>query len=341
MRTLAGARGLIVVIVLTAAGGAWLLAPGADPAAWSATRIDGCTTIDEPGRYVLGRALLDREADTSIRIAAGDVVLDGDGHRVDGVGAFGSAGVLVRAGGTRTLANVTVRDLRATGWDDAIRLVGVDRGAVVGTIAGDSRVGLSLVDASGTRVVDNVARGNRLYGIAVYEASAGNRFANNTAADNGLSGVHLVEAGVRNNTLVGTTATGNGFGVVLVEAGDNRLVGTVARGNDVAGVWLSAAVGNRIVGGRVENRFYGVYLADNSRSNVATGVTAVGNAVGVRLRSSDRNRVANNTVRDSTDTAILLISSDDNVVVDNRGSGNARGVSVVRSAGNRLANNSV
>ena len=72
----------------------------ASAARQAARGVDGCTTIDEPGRYALTQDVRNASVDTCIRVTANDVTLDGAGHAVDGVGAFGSAGVLVTAGRT-------------------------------------------------------------------------------------------------------------------------------------------------------------------------------------------------------------------------------------------------
>ena len=73
---------LALVLALTVVLGTGVLwytdgAVGAEP-----TRIDGCTTISEPGRYVLTADLLDRDASTCIGVRSSDVVLDGAGHQI-------------------------------------------------------------------------------------------------------------------------------------------------------------------------------------------------------------------------------------------------------------------
>lgn len=47
------------------------------------TEISQCTTIDEPGRYVLTSDITDSGARHCIRIIASDVVFDGQGHTLD------------------------------------------------------------------------------------------------------------------------------------------------------------------------------------------------------------------------------------------------------------------
>lgn len=311
------------------------------------TRIDSCSTITEPGRYELTRDLVDRDASTCVSVRSSDVVLDGAGHRIDGRGTFGTAGVVVEPGRdrtgaeTETISNVTVRNVEVTDWDDGVRFIEVTGGRVESTTNADNRVGVSLLNSRRVTLADNVARSNRLRGISLFEESADNTLRNNTATGNDLFGIHLVEPGVRNNSLVRNSATDNEYGIVLVGARDNVLTETEANGNRIAGIWLSAASGNEITGSSVENRFYGVFLSDRSNGNVVADNSADANAVGIRLRSSDDNAVEGNTVRESADTAILLISSDGNRVFDNVGQDNARGVSQVRSSGNDVANNSV
>lgn len=311
---------------------------GTSQVAAGATRVDSCTAITAPGRYVLVENLTNASADVCIEIRASGVVFDGANRTVDGQGSFGSAGV--RVGGEERLSNVTVRDVTVTDWDDGVRFLGVDDGAVVGASVARTRIGLTLLDSNGNRVVDSTARENRLYGVSVVESSANNRIENTTVSDNVMFGVHLVGPGVANNTLANAVARNNEYGVVLVGARDNRLTGTVASGNRIAGIWLSAADGNRLDDNVVSNRFYGVFLSSNATGNRIERTDAADNAVGVRLRSSDRNRVAGNAVTGSSDAGILLIESDDVVVVDNRLDDNRRGVAHLRSENLTLGNNS-
>ncbi|WP_175501593.1 right-handed parallel beta-helix repeat-containing protein [Halogeometricum limi] len=70
---------LVLVASVTAGPFATIQPVAAEP-----TPIDACTTITEPGRYVLTENLRDVTDATCIRIAASDVVLDGDGKRIEG-----------------------------------------------------------------------------------------------------------------------------------------------------------------------------------------------------------------------------------------------------------------
>ncbi|MFC7203843.1 nitrous oxide reductase family maturation protein NosD [Haloferax namakaokahaiae] len=331
----------LVAVLSVASAGFWLVGGGTVAGVQQPETIASCTTITEPGRYTLSADITDSRVDTCINIQSDDVVLLGRGHRIDGVGAFGTAGVIVRSNGDPPLRNVTVRNVSVTDWDDGIRYIGVTDGAVVGTTTANNRVGLSLLNARDNRLAENVARDNRLRGISLLESSANNTLVGNNASNNDLFGIHLVEAGASNNTVANNTASNNEFGIALIGAQSNTLRSNTANGNQIAGIWLSTAENNRLVRNSVSNRFYGIFLADLSSGNTITDNTAESNAVGIRLRSSDENRIVDNAVVSSSDNGILLISSDRNVVTGNTGSNNARDITLISSTGNSVGNNSV
>ncbi|KZN25736.1 copper-binding protein [Haladaptatus sp. R4] len=326
---------LVVVSLTAGAGGAGVRPAAGQENAANGTGIDSCTTISSPGRYTLTGDIRNATIGTCLRITANDVTLDGRGHRVDGVGAFGTSGVLVTGG-----SNVTVRNVGATDWDDGIRFVGTRNARVAETTTARNRVGLSLVSFRDSEAVDNVARSNAVAGVFLVGSSSNNTLRNTTVRDNALVGVQLVEA--TRNTVVGTVARRNEFGVALLGANRNTVRGSVATGNHIAGLWLSAASDNRIRESRVSNRFYGIYLADGARNNTVESNVARGNSVGVRLRSSHHNAILGNRLVNSRDAGILLISSDRNRIIGNRGTGNRRGIAVSSSSdGNTRSNNSV
>lgn len=313
-------------------------APVADAGAQSPTRIDSCTTVSEPGRYVLVADVEAADAGQCLRIRASDVVLEGRDRAVNGTGAFGTAGVTV---GTwdAGVSNVTVRNLTVSGWDDGVRLTNVAASAVAGVTATGSRIGVLAMNATGTRFVDVRATGNAVHGVSLDDASRGNALEDVTAADNALFGVRL-GADAADNEVRNATARGNEYGVVLAGADGNRVVGGAATDNRVAGVWLSLADDNLVADVRLSNRFYGVFAADESANNTVRNATAVGNAVGFRFRSAHGNRLVDSVATDGRD-GVLLIASDRNRVVGNRVTDNRRGVSVFDSDDNAFRDNEV
>ena len=171
---------LLVAVVL-----AGVLA-GTTPAIGSASaapmEIDSCTTITQPGEYVLTEDITNSNADTCIAIQASDVVLDGQGHTVDGVDDFSADGVVVfgRDGAT----NVTVTNLTVTDWGTGI-VYETTTGDIRNSIAASNSRGVALTFGAGGIVVANTTvRENDQQGFYLQSAQ-GNRFVNNMARDNG------------------------------------------------------------------------------------------------------------------------------------------------------------
>ncbi len=301
------------------------------------SEISSCKAIHEPGRYELTADIKDSSTNKCIRIMSSDVVLNGNGHSIDGTGAFGTGGVLVGSFEAQT-SNVTVRNVNVTDWDDGIRYIHVTNGTVANTVTENNRVGLTLLSSNQTTVLNNTATENAVYGISLQETSHSNMVTNNTAASNALFGIHLVRSGVRNNTIVSNAALNNEYGIVLIGANTNAVVNNDATANRIAGIWLSEADDNRLSNNTVSNRFYGIYLGDQSNRNLLSTNTATRNAVGIRLLHSDGNAVTGNTVTDSGVQGILLIASNDTIVTDNRLSNNSAAIVLIRSKNSTRSN---
>lgn len=319
---------LVVLVVATAFAG--LQIGGGPPEDGGPTPIDSCTVLSSPGAYELSRNLENRNAGACIRITASNVTFDGNGYRIDGVSAFGSGGVIVGSLDTST-ENVSVSNVTVTDWDDGVRYLNVTRGRIEGVTTANNRIGLGVLNNSGTTVSNTTAAANELYGISVTRDSRRTLLTNNTARANTLFGIHLV--GVGGNTLEGNRASANEYGIALIDADRNDLVGNNASLNRIAGIWLSASDRNEVVNNYVSNRFYGIYLGDRSTHNLLANNTVRANAVGVRLVESQRNLIERNSIARSRAEAILLLSSDDNRIGPNRLTNNGRAV-VIRGSEN-------
>ena len=80
----------------------------------SAIAVTGPVVIDKPGVYELTKDILDTKAPVCIEIRCDNVVFDGKGHRIRGVDAANSAGVLIHGSGP--ISNVMIRNLVTEGW---------------------------------------------------------------------------------------------------------------------------------------------------------------------------------------------------------------------------------
>jgi parallel beta-helix repeat protein len=182
---------------------------------WNGTKI----VIDAPGTYVLQNDIVDAGGLLGIYIQASNVVLDGDGHLVDGTDANNSAGVLVD-GTAGPLSNVVVKNLRVRDWCYGVYLLG----------ATDSRI-------TGCTLVSNPSAG-----IVLYNGAVRNEVMGCTLSENGC-GVAL-SSGASGCTVRGCGIVDNGDGLLVAYASDGlTILQSVITRNAGAGVRFRASGG--------------------------------------------------------------------------------------------------
>lgn len=239
------------VLVLAALGLGPSVASGAAQASGggNVTAISACTTIDEPGTYVLTRDLEAGETNPCVRIVGTDsVVVDGDGHTI------GSARVGV---GVRGSTNVVLRHLE------------VRRAGLTGILVwGSERVeirGNAVVNATGE---DHGFQNNSIH---VWESTEV-EIENNTIVDAANDGVYAGRASrvtIRSNTIENVSDRG----VIVLES-----TNVTVDGNDVAnpdtdgwGVEVHDVVDVTVADNVVTNTWYGIEAKNNSTDVVIRG----------------------------------------------------------------------
>jgi len=135
---------------------------GVGSAQTTPTEIDGCTTIDEPGRYVLTGDATDGSPDACVDIQSDDVVLDGDGNEIVGndTGENGTAAV-----GVADASNVTVRNVTVRNWSAGVRLTNVSEGTASGVTASENGDGAVVYDSTDTTLTNSTLTDNADDGI--------------------------------------------------------------------------------------------------------------------------------------------------------------------------------
>lgn len=242
------AVGLIAVVVASASVGAVVVVAGpAAPQSSSAVRqatetaqaaeIDACTTITEPGRYVV-TADVENATETCIEIKADDVVLDGAGHVVDAASSRFARHTGVRVTGAE---DVVVTNLTLTDWGFAgVYFRGVSGSAVRNVTASDSRFGVTVRSSSEVRVVGVNATNNTAAGIDV-STTRDSVVADSRLADNRV-GVSITTTSSRNR-VVRNVVRNNRLGVVVSNSDDNVITENAFCGNRRAFVTLEQSRG--------------------------------------------------------------------------------------------------
>lgn len=156
----------------------------------NATPVRGCETITEPGRYELTRNVTNdlgtRTSQNCVWINSSDVVFEGNGHRIDGIGVTDSVGVYV--GSPTSLENVTVRNVTVSDWHQGLWHRNVANGTIEDVNATDNAIGIGIENATGTRVLDSEATGN-LIGFRVTRSTL-DALSGNDASGNHGTGIY-------------------------------------------------------------------------------------------------------------------------------------------------------
>jgi len=191
------------------------------PGTGTVTEVDGCTTLSEPGHYVLVTDL-ESETDRCLEVVADDVVVDGDGHRIRGGSRLVQGSVAVAVGPAEdegTLRNVTVRNLSVVNWVFGVVYDSVDGGAIVDTSTYQTVDGVTVRDSTDVSI-ENTRIRNGCVGVCVVRSDRV-ELSNTTLRWFTTTGVSVVDS--RTVTVSNVTVSETDVGIALYQSEDIHL----------------------------------------------------------------------------------------------------------------------
>ncbi len=322
--------------------------------AGASTPITGCTDIYKPGIYVLTKNIINSSATVCININSSNVVLDGNGFTIDGVGGVGSEGVQVY--NLTGLTNVTIRNLNVTDWYSGIYYRKAGIGTIRGNNASNNYYGIDLWDSSNNILSGNNATNNQI-GIRLggnNNTLSGNNATNNQIGisldgnNNTLSGNNAtnnqngISLGGNNNMLSGNNASNNQNGISL-GGNNNMLSGNNANSNSQNGISLSGSNNNIMSGNNANsNNYNGIYLFSSSNNTLNGNNANSNNYNGIYLYYINNNNTlsGNNANSNNRHGIFLELSSNNNILSGNNiNSNNVYGINLDSSSNNTLSGN--
>lgn len=290
------------------------------------TQINGCTAISEPGTYELTADVVNSTVERTERLAcikinSSDVVLDGNGHTLDGTDQSDVQGVLVRHDG-KDLTNITVRDLTVTDWRNGIEF-SENGGVPFPKDTTDVRV-------ENTTAQSNVGNGINFRGEAVVRNID---LIDNRVRSNGDSGIEFVGETAETILLADNVATANGDRGIEAFADNVTLRANTMVNNSGQGIRVGGdnvlVVGNNATanGGRA-----GIQISSESEdgNNTLIDNIAIANNNGIETDGNDVDLI-NNTARENDRQGIGVgtfgdLDTDTNsTVINNTATGNGIG----------------
>ena len=295
--------------VTVTAGQTAIVHAALSPEGW--VPITAPAVISSPGHYLLMNDLFNSTAETAIWIQSSDVVLNGDGHTLNGVSAENTTGVLTRkddeSSGIIPLSNITVINLSVSAFEDGIQYNNVDAGIVSGnTLAGNAR-GIEFLETSGTLVTGNNASGQVMIGQMngvgiIISQSNGNTFTHNTLNRNGI----------------GVESEFGGQGVLVIDdSSGNVFSNNTIHENKVCGILCEFSCNENVIANNsVQNNGDGIVLFDQCTSNEILNNHVEGNPSGIFLLESSGNRLRSNTLAGNTYNFLVTGNGRDDYLQD-------------------------
>jgi parallel beta-helix repeat protein len=272
---------LIAALTVSGVGGA-----GAQDNGAPAKELDSCTTINESGRYELTTDIADSGEETCIEITANDVILDGNGHTIDG-----------------NVTDSQLDEFTAT-LNDNINRFFTDRER--------SRVGVSI--GSSTAIsnvrVRNLTVSDWRFGIS-YESVSGGRVRDVTALNNGDG---IAAHNSSDVSFVHSTAAAGARGFVIDSRNEgtseeNTITNVESRSNALDGISISETTDVTVTESQVSGNHIGIFLTSNTDYAIVSDTEINENtAVGVLSRNSTRQQFTNLRVTNTKGTIVTNLT---------------------------------
>lgn len=286
----------------------------------AATPVSSCTDISSSGVYELQSDITNSNQQYCFNVTADDVVLDGNGHTVDGVGVDFTYAIYVWSSD-----NVTIRNFEITEWTFGIFHRDSDVGTITAnTLQNNTEDGIALVVSSDENTIaENTAVENGGMGVEIEQSSANNVVRGNNLSANFAGGVSIFDG--NDNLIVDNTVVANeGTGISAGPAADR----TVIRNNDVTdnvlhGIQVIRSAGSVIDQNEVtENAEFaypkGIDIVDAHDTAITDNTVTRNGGIGVHIESrtgpATQNHVRSNIVSDNEQDGIAVINATNNTV---------------------------
>lgn len=209
------------------------------PFIFALTDISSCSKLDKTGEtYRLTKDILNSGVSRCIDITANNVILDCQGHKINGMGP--SYGINIERGNISD-TRVIIKNCQLTGWSaSAINIVNSNSNSLTNlSLNNNYDSGIFLIDSSNNQIENSNISINPDYGIY-------SRLSNNNSISNSIIKSNLVDGiflGGANNRIFFNVFEGNGNGIFL--DGSNNFIYNNFFNNAPHDVWISFSASNK------------------------------------------------------------------------------------------------
>lgn len=238
--------------------------------------------------------LLD-DINNSIVIERDNIILDGEGHTIQGTGSGGTQGITLVNRCNVTIRHVTVKAFWCDIFLENSSNCRISECAAIET----TNVGILLDNLSTFNTIDmNNVSYNWNDGIRLSASSDFNVVCGNSVMENFLA---ISVSNSANNTLAENNVTMNRRGLSIMSSSNTKILRNhIANGyRDASGVYLASSTGTVIADNRITNSSDGLVMLWSSHSVVCRNMITQNYYGGIYLRESSNNSIYENTVSDN------------------------------------------
>ncbi|GEM_PF-1335152 len=274
--------------------------------------IEGPAVINKSGVYLLDNDLL-LNTEPVIHVMASDVVIDGQGHTIEGIettiGLNTSQkqfGIFVTTtGSNKTIERVTIKNLKFTNLFCGIALYNTKDVSIENCDFEYNYAGISILGSSKSKIVDSQGSGN-IMGIMVLKNSKDNIISKSSFSKNLVGAVFTL---ADKNTVEKSSFILNENRGIVLTGEKNILKGNVISGNSNDGVFLTNANQTEISTNLIENNDMHGVLISNVSNNTMNSNLFQGNFVGIGLNLAEDNLIYNNLFNNQKNFYIYNLST--------------------------------
>jgi parallel beta-helix repeat protein len=179
--------------------------------------VTNCTIIKNPGVYVLTKDITNSTSSICIDIQSGDVIFDGQGFKIDGIGSGDGIKVYNYS---ITLPNVTIKNVTLNEWNNGVKVYNSENASLIDLTITNGTIGVEIDLASNLTIVNSLLKDNTLGGIILSD-SENIVISRNTIQNNGegpwtYSGIQV--SGSNNVTVSDNYLYGNGYRGIYINS---------------------------------------------------------------------------------------------------------------------------
>jgi len=254
--------------------------------------ITDCQNLTEQGKtYCLVNDIIDSDASTCMNILANNIVLDCQGHIIDGMDVLPTFGIYTN------YDNITIRNCVVTDWYTGVRIDCKPTG-----------------EAPYSTTLTNIVANSNEWGMNI--CSTYGIFTNLTANYNDRNGIYF---GYSEHDMINNiTANYNRRYGIYVGGENSSVANGVANYNGDVGFYCDGCLYTSVVNITANFNWAGVLLNIYSKFNNLTNIIANSNSDGIYIYKSGSNVVSNSKFENNTECGLYLVYTEEpNIIYNN------------------------